>query len=210
LVTKARNAAADAQVHRADGTPGDRASLEMNHSRHLAMMKSRFLVTALLALAVPAGALAQGAAKPTLVGTFNNWTMWSYDGSYGDSQGKVCYIYSEPEKMTPPKLDHGRVSFSITSVPADANTEANFIAGYQLKEQSRVTVEVAGKEFTMFAEGDSAWLVNKEDEAALLAAMRSGSRMVVKATSRRGNSTTYDYSLSGVTAASDKMKADCK
>ena len=62
----------------------------------------------------------------------------------------------------------------------------------------------------MFTEGDSAWLVNKEDESALLDAMRGGSRMVIKGTSRRGNETTYDYSLSGVTAASDKMKADCQ
>jgi hypothetical protein len=99
----------------------------------------------------------------------------------------------------------------VTSVPADAAaTEANFVAGYDLKEQSRVTVEIGDREFTMFTEGDSAWLVNKEDEPDLLEAMRGGTRMVVKATSRRGNSTTYDYSLSGVTAASDKMKADCQ
>ncbi len=156
------------------------------------------------------GALAQGAAKPTLLGTFKDWTMWSYDGAYGSNQGKVCYIYSEPDKMRPTRLDHGRVSFSITVVPAEGtSTEANFVAGYQLKEQSKVTVEIGGKQFTMFTEGDSAWLVNKEDEAALLDAMRAGSRMVIKATSRRGNDTSYDYSLSGVTAASDKMKTDC-
>jgi hypothetical protein len=179
------------------------------------MMHSRFLIAAALAAATTAftvtGAMAQGAAKPTLVGTFSDWTMWSYEGNYGDSEGKVCYIYSEPSKMTPDRLDHGRVSFSVTTVPADdAQTEANFIAGYQLQEQSRVTVEVGGREFTMFTEGDSAWLVNKADEAELLAAMRGGSSMLVKAKSRRGNDTTYAYSLSGVTAASDKMKADCQ
>lgn len=174
------------------------------------MMRSRLLIGAALALAAATGALAQGAAKPTLVGTFNNWTIWSYEGTYGSSQGKVCYIYSEPEKMQPTKLDHGRVSFSVTSVAAKGEkTEANFVTGYQLKEQSKVTVEIGGKEFTMFTEGDSAWLVNKEDEPVLLEAMRSGSRMVVKAMSRRGNETTYDYSLSGVTAASDKMTAEC-
>jgi invasion protein IalB len=174
------------------------------------MIRSRFLISAAFALAATTGALAQGAAKPTLVGTFNDWTMWSYEGTYGSNQGKVCYIYSEPERMQPNQLDHGRVSFSITSVASQADkTEANFVAGYQLKEQSKVTVDIGGKEFTMFTEGDSAWLVNKEDEPALLEAMRAGSSMVIKATSRRGNSTTYDYSLSGVTAASDKMTAEC-
>jgi hypothetical protein len=175
------------------------------------MMRSRLFIGAALALAAVSAALAQGAAKPTLVGTFKDWTTWSYEGAYGDAQGKVCYIYSEPEKMQPPRLDHGRVSFSVTAVASNGDgTEANFVAGYQLKEQSKVTVEIGDKQFTMFTEGDSAWLVNKEDEAALLEAMRGGTRMIVKATSRRGNSTTYDYSLSGVTAASDKLKGGCQ
>jgi hypothetical protein len=175
------------------------------------MIQSRLFIGAVLALAAGSAALAQGAAKPTLIDTFNDWTIWSYDGSYGDSQGKICYIYSEPEKMQPSRLDHGRVSFSVTSAGEQGSaTEANFVAGYQLKEQSKVTVEIGGKEFTMFTEGDSAWLVNKEDEGPLLDAMRAGARMIVKATSRRGNSTTYDYSLSGVTAASDKMRNGCE
>lgn len=174
------------------------------------MMHSRFLIGTVFAFAAMTAAVAQG-AKPTLVGTFRDWTMWSYEGSYGSAEGKVCYIYSEPQRMEPTRLDHGRVSFSITlAVSGDEGTEANFVAGYALKEQSRVTVEIGDKQFTMFTEGDSAWLVNKEEEQALLAAMRAGSRMVIKATSRRGNDTTYNYSLSGVTAASDKMTAECQ
>ena len=46
------------------------------------MMISRILLTAALAALMSSGAFAQGAAKPTLVGTFNDWTMWSYTGSY--------------------------------------------------------------------------------------------------------------------------------
>jgi invasion protein IalB len=176
------------------------------------MTAIRFLLTAAFALTAGAGALAQGAAKPSLDGTFNDWTIWSYTGSYnGAGEGKVCYIYSEPDKMTPDKLDHGRVSFSVTVSPSQGvANEANFVAGYALKEQSPVTVEVDNKKFTMFTQGDSAWLVNKYDETQLLAAMKAGKSMVVKATSRRGNQTTYNYSLSGVTAASDKMMTDCR
>ena len=40
--------------------------------------------------------------------------------------------------------------------------------------------------------------------------MKSGSNMTVTAQSRRGNQTTYKYSLDGVTAAADKMIAECK
>ena len=175
------------------------------------MRQTRFLLGAGFAL-VAFGALAQGAAKPTLVGTFSKWTIWTYTGSYaGKGNGKVCYIYAEPDKMDPPKLDHGRVSFSITSSPAEGiKTEANFVVGYPMKEQSSVTVSVGDKSFTMFTQGDSAWLVNKEEESALLTAMRGGSAMVVKGVSRRGNETTYNYSLAGVTAAADKLASECK
>jgi invasion protein IalB len=175
------------------------------------MIGTRIFLTAALALA-SGTALAQGAAKPSLVGTFNDWTMWSYTGTYnGAGEGKVCYIYAEPVKMQPDKLDHGRVSFSVTVSPSQGiDNEANFVAGYALKEQSPVTVDIDGKKFTMFTQGDSAWLVNKSDEPQLLAAMKAGKSMVVKATSRRGNQTTYNYSLAGVTAASDKMVAECQ
>jgi hypothetical protein len=175
-------------------------------------MINKLLIGSAFVLATASGALAQGAAKPTLVGTFKDWTTWSYSGTYnGSAQGKVCYIYAEPTKMTPPKLDHGRVSFSITSSPASGvQQEANFIAGYPLKEQASVTVDIDGKKFNMFSQGDSAWLVDKGDETELLDAMKAGKAMVVSAQSRRGNETTYNYSLSGVTAAADKMLAECQ
>ena len=129
----------------------------------------------------------------------------------GSGQGKVCYIYAEPAKAAPNGLDHGRVSFSLTSSPSQGvQVEANFVAGYQLQEQSSVTVDIDGKKFTMFTQGDSAWMLNKTEEAQLLAAMKSGTAMVVSAVSRRGNKTTYNYSLSGVTAAADKMTDECK
>jgi hypothetical protein len=113
--------------------------------------------------------------------------------------------------MSPQKLDHGRVSFSITTSPSQGvSAESNFVTGYPLKDQSTVTVDVDGKKFTMFTQGDSAWLLDKSEEDELLEAMRDGKKMVVKAQSRRGNNTSYNYSLSGVTAAADKMSSECK
>ena len=127
-------------------------------------------------------------STPTLVATFSKWTTWSYTGSYnGKGEGKVCYIYSEPDKMTPPKLDHGRVSFSITASPAEGIAgEANFVTGYPMKEQSSVTVQIGNRSFTMFTQGDSAWLVNKEDEPALLAALAVAVRAELRTAKRDG------------------------
>jgi invasion protein IalB len=180
-------------------------------------MTKRLLLSAAFAFTIGQGAMVQGAlaqtaAKPDLVGTFNAWSTWSYSGSYnGGTSGKVCYIYAEPTEMQPKSVDHGRVSFSITMSPTQGvQNEANFVAGYALKEQSPVTVDIDGKKFTMFTQGDSAWLLNKAEEPQLLSAMRSGKKMTVTAVSRRGTNTIYNYSLSGVTAASQKMQSECK
>ena len=175
------------------------------------MMIPRILLTAVFATAFSAGAWAQAAVKPTQIGTFNTWTVWSYNGTYnGAGQGKVCYLYAEPSESTPARLDHGRVSFSITSSPASGvENESNFIAGYDLAEQSAVTVDIDGKKFTMFTQGDAAWLLNKAEEPQLLEAMKAGRTMTISAKSRRGNPTTYSYSLSGVTAATNKIEEEC-
>jgi len=73
-----------------------------------------------------------------------------------------------------------------------------------------VTVDIDGKKFTMFTQGESAWLLNTAEEPQLVAAMRAGKAMKITATSRRGNPTSYEYSLSGVTAAANKIAEECK
>lgn len=167
-------------------------------------MMTRTLLTAAMALVLAGPALAQ---TPSSLGKYNDWTAWEYSGQ----NGKICYIYSKPSELLPKSLNHGDVSFFIRTSPAEGiNHEANFVAGYAFEDNSTVTVKIDGKDFQMFTQGDSAWLVNAAEEADLLEAMRAGRSMTVTGKSRRGNETTYRYSLSGVTAASDKITNECK
>jgi len=147
------------------------------------------------------------AQTPTSLGEFRDWTAWSYDGQ----KGKVCYMHAKPQKAEPGKLDHGDVSFFIRRSPAEGvQHEANFVVGYPFKEASNVTVTIDGKSFEMFTQGDSAWLVNPAEEPQLIAAMKAGKKMTISGQSRRGNETTYAYSLSGLTAASEKIDQECR
>ena len=43
----------------------------------------------------------------------------------------------------------------------------------------------------------------------LIAAIRGGSAMTVKGTSKRGTKTTYKYSLTGAGAALDRINQEC-
>jgi invasion protein IalB len=174
------------------------------------MKTYRTILTAAIALASVSGALAQA---PTSIGTFNSWSAWSYNGSItgGSNAGKVCYMHSVPSAKTPADLDHGDVSFSVSRSPTEGVTsQANFVTGYPFQENSTVTVDIDGRKFTMFTQGESAWLLNTAEEPQLLDAMRSGKSMTVTAKSRRGNETTYQISLAGATAASKKLAEECK
>jgi invasion protein IalB len=167
-------------------------------------MMTRILFAAALLAASAASAAAQ---SPTSLGKFSDWSAWSYPGA----KGKVCYIHATPSALQPEDLNHGDVSFFIRISPAEnIQQEANFVVGYPFKEESRVTVDIDGQTFTMFTQGDSAWLLDAGEEEKLLSAMRAGKRMKVTGTSRRGNETNYTISLSGVTDASKKIQAECQ
>lgn len=170
--------------------------------RNRNMMTRTLLATACIVLAGTA-ALAQ---TPKSLGEFKSWTAWSYNGK----KGKVCYVHAIPTSKKPDSLKHGDVSFFIRKSPGEGvANEANFVVGYPFQDNSTVIVDIDGRKFTMFTREDSAWILNSAEEPDLVAAMRAGSSMTVTGTSRRGNQTTYAYSLSGVTAATNKITTEC-
>ena len=59
------------------------------------------------------------------------------------------------------------------------------------------------------AEGQAGGGGNAAEEPALVAAMKGGRSMTVKATSGRGTATSYSYSLSGISAALKQIES-CK
>ena len=152
-------------------------------------------------------ATAAYAQTPASLGTFNDWTAWTYPGK----KGKVCYVHAVPKTKSPTSLDHGDVSFFIRRSPADnIQSEANFVVGYPFKENSTVTADIDGKKFTMFTQGDSAWLLNSGEEPQLVGSMKNGKTLTMGGQSGRGNATTYTFSLSGLTAALAKINGECK
>ncbi|MBO0661548.1 invasion associated locus B family protein [Jiella sp. MQZ9-1] len=168
------------------------------------MNPKTILTTAAALLIVSSAAVA--APTPTRMNTFNDWGTYSYSGS----GGKVCYILSTPKKELPANVDHGDIFFLVSQKPGQGvSYEPQAVMGYELKEGSKVTVDVDGKKFSMFTKGNSAWMENAAEEPQLVSAMRAGHSLGLEAESKRGTKTSYSYSLSGVSAALDSIK-DCK
>lgn len=161
-----------------------------------AFFSSLFLVCA-VAAAGPAF------AQATAVSQHRDWGTYSYQSD----NGKVCYVMSVPKNKEPSNLDHGDIFFFVSQKPGqNVAYEPQFIAGYSLREDSKVTVSVGDRSYTMFTQESSAWLENAAEEPALVSAMKAGSDMTVAATSARGNDTRYTFSLFGLTAALDSIK----
>lgn len=167
-------------------------------------MFGKTIATAVTALfALTAAAWAQ---SPTRIQQFDAWGAYSYDSA----GGKVCYVLSVPISSAPTNVDHGDIFFLISQRPGqNVSYEPNAMMGYPLQESSKITVNIDGQNFTMFSRGNSGWVENAAQEPKLVAAMKAGSTMSVKAVSRRGTNTSYSYSLKGVTAALSKI-ASCK
>lgn len=176
------------------------------------MFGKSFVSTAVIALGL--GILGTGGAAqaqtPTLIKTADSWGAYSYKAG-GNT---VCYALSVPLEGSamPKQLDHGDVYFMVRKrTDGSVSFEPQFMAGYQLQEKSRVTVTIGDKSFSLFTKEKSAWVdIDKPAvETALVAAMRGGSTMTVKAVSRRGNNTSYIYSLKGITAVLNTVR-NCK
>ncbi|MAZ83797.1 MAG: hypothetical protein CML31_13010 [Rhizobiales bacterium] len=165
-------------------------------------MIGKTIATAITALFVLTAAAA--AQSPTRIKQFDAWGAYSYNS--GNS--KVCYVLSVPTAKNPANVDHGDIFFLVSQRPGqNISYEPQAMMGYPLKEASKVEVDVDGNKFTLFTRGNSAWVENAAQEPQLVAAMRAGSTMTVKATSRRGTATSYSYSLKGVTAALNQINS---
>lgn len=160
-------------------------------------------LTGLLAIGLVTPALAQSATK---IGQHSAWGTYSYSAN----GGKVCYVLTVPTDKKPASLDHGDIFFFVSQKPGQNVTyEPQFIASYNFQENSKVSVTVGDKSYSMFTRGKSAWMENAAQEPELIASMKGGSDMKVEAKSSRGNPTSYVFSLKGISAALTSI-AKCK
>jgi len=161
------------------------------------------LVFLLLPL-LPASAVAQDA--PTLLQQYSDWEAYRYDGD----GGTACYILSKPKTLAPTDRNHGDVFFFVTSRPQEeVFNEVSVLVGYPFAPDSSVNVDVDGQDFTLFTKEDGAWVEDEAAERELVAAMKAGRRMTVSGRSERGTDTTYTFSLSGVTAGTNRIEQEC-
>jgi hypothetical protein len=82
--------------------------------------------------------------------------------------------------------------------------------GFPLKTDVEGAATIDGHAFTLESKDKTAFVKNAAEEPQMVQAMRAGARLSVKSTSTRGNVTTDNYSLSGLTKALEKVQSTCR
>jgi hypothetical protein len=165
---------------------------------------SRLLLLFCLA-AAPTLAAAPAGPSPVELGSFRDWTAYSYDSG----PKKQCYMVSRPKKSEGKVEKRGQPHLMVTHRPGGkAFNEVSVAAGYPFKPESKVTAQVdEGKKFELFTRDDKAW--SEKEDAKLVEAFKSGDRLEVRGTPAKGPPTVDSYSLAGFGAAHQAIGKAC-
>lgn len=128
--------------------------------------------------------------------------------AFRDPQAPRCYAISEP--VGPARRDAQWKPFaSIGYWPRQGvRGQINIRLSRALRPGTEAILAIGGQRFRLVGGGADVWAQDRQDDAAILAAMRSGSRMLVAGASTSGRFVD-DYRLRGAATAIDAAALGC-
>ena len=179
----------------------------------------------------PKSGVKEEASKPSLVATFGDWNV--FVGEAG--KGRICYTLAQPKSREPASLTRDPGYAFISDRPSEGvRNEVSFIMGFDVSggdtAESKTDAKPSEKptksdaksktpvapvalvdeaSFEMLPKGGNLWVKNAAKESALIAEMRKGAKLVVKAASLRGHQSIDTYSLGGFAQAMDRLQKEC-
>jgi len=155
----------------------------------------------------PKAAQAPAPVRPSAIDKINDWGVYAA----GAGKAKACYVLAEPKERAPKTLKRDPGYVFITQRPGEGvRNEVSVVMGFDVKPGSTPKAEIGAASFPMIAKGGNLWLKNPAQETDFVNALRKSPRLIVKADSLRGNTTTDTYALAGVGAALDRATKECQ
>jgi hypothetical protein len=150
----------------------------------------------------------KGSEKPEQLGSFGEW------GAYAAQSGRnrTCYALGQPKERTPKaKLKDSAAYIFISTRPAEnIHNEVAINLGYPTKDGSSAVADIDGDSYELITKGTNAWVKDQAHEREFVGALRGGSKLIVKASSSKGTTTTDSYSLKGLSEALSRAVQECK
>jgi hypothetical protein len=154
------------------------------------------------------GAMPGAAQARDSLGVFESW------GAFRDPTVPRCYAIAEPARRHrdaawrayasigswPKQGVRGQIHFRLSRARApDSPKNAN----------NRVTLGIGDRQFALVAGTADAWAPDRRTDAAIVAAIRSGTSMSVQSRDARGRLFTDVYALRGAATAIDAAALGC-
>ena len=148
----------------------------------------------------------KGGGQVSKLGQFDDWTAYATP-----SGRKTCYALSVPKERLPKNLNRDPGYVFVSYRPDEkVRGEIAFVMGFAVKEDTPAQALLGSTSFELAGKDASLFVRNAAQEGAMLAAMKKGGNLVVKASSKRGNATSDRYSLAGIAQAIDRAEKECK
>jgi Invasion associated locus B (IalB) protein len=149
-----------------------------------------------------------GSGKPEQLGAYGEWGAFLAQGG----KDKTCYALGQPKDRQPKaKLKDTSAYIFISTRPGEnVRNEVAINLGYGTKDGSAATAEIDGDGWELVTKGTNAWVKEQAREKEFVGALRGGSKLVVKASSSKGTSTTDTYALKGLSDALARVAQECK
>jgi invasion protein IalB len=177
------------------------------------------------------------AAKPSLVATFGDWNVFVGEAGKGRICYTLAQPKSrEPSSLKrdpgyafisdrPAEGVRNEVSFIMGfdvasgAGAAEAKLDSKAVDKPASKSDAKSKPSTSGAaapvalvdeaSFEMLPKGGNLWVKNAAKEGALIAEMRKGAKLVIKAASLRGHQSIDTYSLTGFAQALERLQKEC-
>ena len=172
----------------------------------MASWMTRALLVATVAFSSTGVAMAQ--ESNNRVATMTDWSV------FAEESPKECWGVSSPKETVntrdgqPVQVRRGDILLFVTFRPGVAG-EISFAGGYPFAGGSSVKMDVDGTTYDLITDGEWAWPSTKEDDSAILIALKKGTTAVMTAKSGKGTQTKDTFSLRGFTAAMEEAAKRC-
>lgn len=176
-------------------------------NRTIPLVAGALVMTAYWSNLAPAQTLA--GATAVLLGQFGDW------GAYTHVQNgrRKCFALSKRvSRQSDQTKSLGKDTFLLIDNRPSENVwnEISVTMDYTFGSNSGATIQIDNATFTMYTQGDGAWIKNAvNEEARVLNLMRGTASIIIKGTSARGTKTVDQYSALGIGQAIDRAKREC-
>jgi hypothetical protein len=157
-------------------------------------------------LAAAVALLAALAASPALaresLGLYGTW------GAFRDPLVPRCYAIAMAEPSTL-RRDYQPFAAVGTWPRRSARNQLHFRLSRKMAGGTAITLSIGGKRFALTGGGGDAWPKDEKDNAAIVAAMRSATRMTVSARGEKDGRFSNTWPLAGAASAMDAALIGC-